>query len=280
MSLMVDAPAYPAPTSLSPSRVEAFTSCPLSFRFASIDKLPEVPNVAAVRGSLVHRALELTMCEPSDQRTPELVHRCLDRAIIEYGTDPEMCALALDDESTAAFHDQARRLLDRYLQMEDPRQVRAIGLELRLEASTGALSLRGIIDRLELDDDGGLIVTDYKTGRAPSPNFEQRRLGGVHFYSFLCESVFGVRPKAIRLMYLSSGETIEARPTNRSVQFVTTRTNAVFNAVERACRTGDFRARKGPLCDYCSFQQWCPEFGGEPALAVVEAPLRLGAVAR
>ena len=75
-----------------------------------------------------------------------------------------------------------------------------------------ALELRGIIDRLELDDDGELVVTDYKTGRAPSPNWERKSLSGVNFYAFLCESLFGRRPAAIRLMYLSSKETITATP--------------------------------------------------------------------
>jgi putative RecB family exonuclease len=54
--------AYAVPTSLSPSRVEAFTSCPLAFRFASIDHLPEPPHPATAKGSLVHRALELLFC--------------------------------------------------------------------------------------------------------------------------------------------------------------------------------------------------------------------------
>ena len=66
--------------------------------------------------------------------------------------------------------------------------MRAIGLELRLEATVGDLTLWGIIDRLELDDDGELVVTDYKTGRAPAVNREQQRLGGVHFYAFLCDA--------------------------------------------------------------------------------------------
>ncbi len=52
-------PAWTVPTSLSPSRVESFLSCPLAFRFASIEKLPDPPTVATTRGSLVHRALEL-----------------------------------------------------------------------------------------------------------------------------------------------------------------------------------------------------------------------------
>ena len=148
--------------------------------------------------------------------------------------------------------------------MEDPTGVRAIGLELRLEAQVGDLTLRGIIDRLELDDDGELVVTDYKTGRAPSVNYEQTSLAGVHFYSFLCEAVLGRRPAAIRLMYLQTGEMITATPSAQSVRFITTRTTAVWKAVERACPTGDFRPRPGRAVQLCAFQQWCPAFGGDP----------------
>ena len=160
--------------------------------------------------------------------------------------------------------------------MEDPTAVHPIGLELRLSADVGSLSLRGIIDRLELRD-GELVVTDYKTGRAPSINWEQKSLAGVHFYSFLCEEVFGRRPVAIRLMYLSSGEVIEATPSAQSVRFITTRATAVWNAVERACTTGDFKPRPSARCASCSFQTWCPAFGGDPERAVVEAPLAFDA---
>jgi len=138
--------------------------------------------------------------------------------------------------------------------------------------------LRGIIDRLELDNDGELVVTDYKTGRAPSANFEQRSLTGVHFYSFLCEALFGRRPSKIRLMYLKTGELIEATPSAQSVRFVTTRTQAVLRAVEKACTTGIFVPRPSSLCATCAFQQWCPAFGGDPDLAAVEAHRAFGPV--
>jgi putative RecB family exonuclease len=72
-------------------------------------------------------------------------------------------------------------------------------------------------------------------------------------------------------MYLKSGETIETTPTAQSVKFITTRTKAVWSAVERACTTGDFRPRQSKLCDYCSFQKWCPAFGGNPDLAAPES---------
>lgn len=263
---------YAVPTSLSPSRVEKFTSCPLAFRFASIEKLPEAPSIHTTRGSLVHRALEIAYTHAPAARTPELFRRSLDAARLEYRDRPEFTELALSPERIESFDDECRGLVDNYLRMEDPTQIRPIGIELRLSAEIGSLSLRGIIDRLELRD-GQLVVTDYKTGRAPSANWEQKSLAGVHFYSFLCEQVLGQRPVAIRLMYLKTGETIEATPSEQSVRFITTRTTAVWKAVERACVTEDFRPRPSALCASCSFQTWCPSFGGDPALAAAEIGL-------
>jgi len=57
--ILYDGGMYPVPTSLSPSRVEAFTSCPMAFRFASIERLPESPSPHTTKGSMVHRVLEL-----------------------------------------------------------------------------------------------------------------------------------------------------------------------------------------------------------------------------
>ena len=47
----------------------------------------------------------------------------------------------------------------------------------------------------------------------------------------------------------------------------------MFSAIEKACTTGQFQTSKGPLCNYCAFRRWCPEFGGDPARAAEEAPL-------
>ena len=263
---------FPVPTSLSPSRVESFLSCPLAFRFSSIEKLPEPPSVHATRGSLVHRALELLFTHPAHERTPQTATITVTQAIEEYGDHPDFLDLHLADAEAEVFFEECRQLVRAYFQMEDPTTVREIGLELRLEAPVGDLVLRGVIDRLELDADGGLVVTDYKTGRAPSVNWEQRSLTGVHFYSFLCEELFGRRPAKIRLMYLKTGETIEATPSAQSVRFVTTRTKAVLKAVEHACTSGTFQPRPSGLCDGCAFKAWCPAFGGSPELAAIEAP--------
>ena len=270
-----EAPTWTGPTSLSPSRVESFLSCPLAFRFSSIEKLPDPPTVPTTRGSLVDRALELLFTEPARDRTEATLDRCVDLAIEEYRLHYDFVLLGLDHAAAATFFDEARSIAANYLRMEDPTTVRDIGLELRLEAPVGDLMLRGIIDRLDLNDDGELVVVDYKTGRAPSQNWERKSMSGIHFYAFLCESVFGRRPAEIRLMYLKTGESIRTAPTAQSTRFLTTRTNAVWKAVATACERDDFRPRQSTLCNYCAYQQWCPEFGGDPARASVEAPVSL-----
>lgn len=264
-------PVYAVPMTLSPSRVSSFTSCPMQFRFSSIQKLPEPPGVATTKGTIVHRALELLFVRPATDRTPEALATDLEAALNEYSTHPDYVGLRFDAAGAASFRSECESLIAKYFAMEDPTAVREIGLELWMTADVGNLQLRGIIDRLELDEHGGLVVTDYKTGRAPSDRFQQKSLAGVHFYAFLCEQVFGVIPSKIRLMYLKSGETIETIPTPQSVRFITTRTKAVWSAVERSCTTGDFRPNQSNLCNWCSFQQWCPAFNGDPDRAETEA---------
>ncbi len=170
-------------------------------------------------------------------------------------------------EDEAAFWADAEVLVLNLFRLEDPNDVKILGTELRLEADLGGVLLRGVIDRLELAPDGALVVTDYKTGAAPKIQYEGRRLAGVHFYSFLCESVFGRRPDRIQLLHLREPEAIITVPTDQSARGSLMRARAVWKAIETACERDDFRPQQGPLCNWCSFQQWCPAFGGDPALA-------------
>jgi putative RecB family exonuclease len=247
------------------------------FRFVSIEKIDDPPSIHTTRGSLVHRALQLAFSYRPSQRTGPLFAMSLARAIGEFRHHPDVTRLALDEERTEQLFADCRRLIENYQRMEDPTAVRAVGLELSLSARIDGLTLRGIIDRLELRD-GELVVTDYKTGRPPSVNWELRSLSGVRFYALLCNEVFGRMPAAIRLMYLSTGEVIEATPSEQATRFVATRAAAVWKAVERACVTGDFQPRPTALCELCAFRPWGPAFGGDPERAHVEAPTAFGLV--
>lgn len=255
------------PYSLSPSSMGAFTTCPLAFRFSYVQRLPEPPSAAASKGTLVHRALERLHDRPAPERTLEAALADLAIAASELEAHPEFAGLELGPDEWDGFVADAEGHVRRYFELEDPTAVQAIGLELKLEADLGSVRLRGIIDRLDLTAEGELVVTDYKTGSAPSERWEQKSLAGVHLYAVLCEQNFGVRPARVQLLYLSKPEAIVALPTDSTIRGVEMKSSAVMAAVRKACERDDFRPRQSNLCSFCSFQEFCPAFGGNPDIA-------------
>ncbi|HEV3226057.1 MAG TPA: PD-(D/E)XK nuclease family protein [Acidimicrobiales bacterium] len=263
------------PRTLSPSKVAAFTDCALAFRFATIDHLPEPPSPWATKGTLVHAALERLLLLSPGERTVAAALTCLDSAFSVLRTDPDYVDLRLDAHEEGAFLDDAERLVRQYFHLEDPTTVNPIGIELMLDADICGVRVRGIIDRLELDEHGELVVVDYKTGRAPSLRFENGRLDGVQFYSLLCERNFGRRPARVKLLYLADPLEISTIPSEQSSRAIERKVGAIWTAVERACARDDFRPKPSRLCDYCSFRAYCPAFGGDIAEGVrVAASLR------
>jgi putative RecB family exonuclease len=259
--------ALPLPHALSPSGVASFSDCALAFRFSVVERLPQLPAPWSTKGTLVHTALELLHLRPAPERTLDVALECLRDASRDLRDDPDFTGLDLDTDAEREFFADAEELVRRYFQIEDPREIRSIGLEISMRASIGGVRLRGIIDRLELDADGELVVTDYKTGSVPPVHHERKRLSGVHLYSLLCEEVLGRRPRRVQLLYLRQPVAIITEPTDRTTRGCRRTLDAMWQAIERACQREDFRPRPSALCNYCAFRAYCPAFGGDPDAA-------------
>ena len=119
---MSNSPVYPVPVSLSPSRVSSFQECALKFRFSSIESLPQPPGIHAVKGNVVHRALELLMALEPNGRTASAAHKCMALARAEYETVYDFTGLNLSPTQSAKFWDECSALIDGYLKMEEDRK--------------------------------------------------------------------------------------------------------------------------------------------------------------
>ncbi|WP_250003935.1 PD-(D/E)XK nuclease family protein [Actinoplanes sp. M2I2] len=106
-----DTPAPHSGPSLSPSRAADFKTCPLLFRFRTVDRLPEQPTADQVRGTLVHAVLEALFDLPAADRTPAaaaaLVAPSWERLLAEEPALAEIFAAATGDPAPPTLLDAA-----------------------------------------------------------------------------------------------------------------------------------------------------------------------------
>jgi putative RecB family exonuclease len=252
---------------LSPSRASDFMTCPLLYRYRTIDKLPEEPSADALRGTLVHKVLEDLFDLPSPTRTPD---RARDLLVPTWdallAAEPGLAELFTDEgPDVAEWLASCRTVLDRYFTLEDPRRLEPAERELYVEALLDSkLLLRGFVDRLDIAPDGAIRVVDYKSGRSPSEMFEAKALFQMKFYALVIWRTRGVVPAMLQLVYLGNAEILRYVPDVADLLATERKVEAIWRAIVRAQESGDWRPRRSRLCDWCSFQAVCPEFGGTP----------------
>ena len=261
----VDLP-LPVLGSLSPSRAGDFMSCPLLFRYRTIDRLPSAPSPAATRGTVVHSVLERLYDLPAAGRTLDAAAALLqpewERLV---AAEPEVAALFPDEAERVSWLDGARELLAGYFTLEDPTRLEPAEREQLVEVVLpGGLRLRGIVDRLDRAPSGDLRVVDYKTGRAPGEMFEGKALFQMKFYALVLWRTRGVLPRVLQLMYLGDREVLRYSPDEADLRATERKLLALWDAIERATQRREFLPRPSRLCEWCDHQALCPAFGGTP----------------
>ncbi|WP_122263115.1 RecB family exonuclease [Ornithinimicrobium cerasi] len=253
---------------LSPSRAADFMQCPMLYRFRVVDRLPEEPSAPAARGTLVHAVLERLFDLPSPERTLDAAAQLVPgewARMLE--AEPELASLVAAAEGTPSpevWYAEAVTLLERWFGLEDPTTLEPAERELYVEARVGELVIRGVVDRLDEAPDGRLRVVDYKTGRAPSELFEGRALFQLKFYALALWRARGVLPSRLQLVYLRDGQVLWIDPTERDLEATERKIQALWEAIELAAHSGDWRPSRGRACSWCSFRAVCPAWGGTP----------------
>lgn len=281
------APLPPPPATLSPSRAADFKTCPLLFRYRTVDRLPEAPSHAAARGTLVHAVLERLFDLPAAERTPAAAQALVDPvwdelrgrergwdALFEAPAtetpiaDQVALELGLPEVPTSgparerAWLDSARALLVTYFRLEDPTRLEPAAREERVEVEAAGLRLRGIVDRIDVNADGDVRIVDYKTGASPRAASEARAMFQLKFYALVVRRTRGVTPKALRLLYLADGDVLTYVPDPDELDRFERTLAALGVAIGHAVAEHDFPPHRGRHCRWCSFQAVCPAWGG------------------
>ena len=266
---------------ISPSRAGDFMTCPLLYRFRTIDRLPEQPSPDAARGTVVHQVLEDLFDLPALERTPDRAADMLApawAALLE--AEPELAEMfGGEGPDVATWLTSCRTVLARYFDLEDPTRLEPADRELYVEALLDSkLLLRGFVDRIDVAPDGRVRISDYKSGRSPGVGFEAKALFQMKFYALVLWRLRGVVPSMLQLIYLGNGEILRYEPDEDDLRATERKVEAVWAAIRLAQETGDWQPSPSRLCDWCSFHQFCPTKGGvipplpERAVAAADVP--------
>ena len=108
------------------------------------------------------------------------------------------------------------------------------------------------------DEQGNLVIVDYKTGALPNRNYDAQTFANTELYAALCREKLGETPTKIRLLYVAQGETIERPVTDVVIKARTTGAVAAWDKIKRYYVDGDFPATPSTnTCRFCAYKDLC-----------------------
>ena len=189
---------------LSPSSIATWKQCPRRFFYEKILRLETEPGLEAVCGSFVHEVLEHLMEMPPAQRLPDTARQVASARWASFVTDPasRFAELGLDEAGVLAFKRRAWTGITGYFAIENPALVDVVATEQQMQAELAGAPIFGIVDRLERAGDR-LVVSDYKTGKAPKWQDEiDEKLEQLHLYAAMLDAL-GTPVSKLRLLFVS-----------------------------------------------------------------------------
>ena len=253
-------------SAFSPSSSATFEQCPKQWYFKYVAKLPDPKGEDAVLGTFTHSVLELLLQEPADNRTKAKAKEIAREIWPQVEDDPDFIALNLGDVEALEFRKRSWTAIEALWELEQPQGVEVASTELEVKVELNSIPFRGFIDRIEKED-GGLVITDYKSGKAPSKKFEDDKLQQVLLYAAAIEQLDGHRPKRARLLFLNNRDrsnsqnrrVVEVEVTEKNLTQATKKFMRNWEDLNAACTSRIFHAKPQILCKWCSFLQNCSQ---------------------
>jgi putative RecB family exonuclease len=251
---------------LSPSRAGDFKLCPQLFKYRAIDKIEVPPTVHQARGTTAHLALQRLFDHPAADRTPERLFDLFRQAWIELRAVEFPDMFESQDEEREWGIDSLN-VLANYFGTEDPSTIEPAARELDMLQDVGDMTIRGILDRMDESADG-LVVTDYKTGKAPPERYAIPAFFALKIYALLIRQQTGQTPVRLRLLYLNGPSVYEIPVNDHQLDAMERQLQALWSAINRALETDNFPTRPSRLCGWCSYQDICPAVNAEDGESV------------
>jgi putative RecB family exonuclease len=249
----------------SVSRICTFESCKLQYKYNYIDKLPsEVETIEAFMGSRVHEALKefYDFIKNRVVKPKEWLLSKYEQLWLQNYTDSiKIVKIELAPED---YLEKGRKCLADYYQEYYPFDQTKIvkteeSISFPIQHNDSEYSFRGVLDRLDWNDREKIFeIHDYKTSGTLLTQEEADQDIQLPLYQI---ALLRRWPEAERAKlvwhFLLFNKQIESSRTKDELNALQADIASRIQAIE-TCE--DFPPHKSALCDWCAYQEICPEW--------------------
>ncbi|WP_458453921.1 RecB family exonuclease [Methanobrevibacter sp.] len=233
---------------LSKSKINTYLKCPLEFKYQYIDEIETEPNKYMALGSDVHLIAEKFADRFGDN---------LDDVDIEN----ELLKIAHELDITYDLSNHIEGLSEFFRKVFVDNDYSLYSQEEYLHDETHRFS--GICDIILEDENGELVVIDYKTGNSSS--FSKYRLE-LCYYKLLVENVYERDVSSVGIFFTKNGRLrlLDVCDEDNKRKFLHSREidEAIdtFYYVREQVNKGNFYPKRQFLCRYCTYKHICDAY--------------------
>ena len=241
-------PASDLSNRLSATAVQNYEMCPLRFKLEREWGLPREVPAAMQYGAVMHRVLRAYYDSVRFERT------YTDEALINLFRSDLADARIQDRYQHELYEKQGMAQLREFVTASRQAPFPNVAhTEEFFEVRFGKTAVVGRIDRIDRIGDGGVTITDYKTGKPQSQEDADESLQ-LSIYALAAREKWEYR--AERLVFYNLEENAAVITTRSELQLREAKLK-VENVAENVA-AGNFEPKPGFYCSFCSYRNLCP----------------------
>ena len=230
---------------LSKSKINTYLKCPLEFKFQYIDEIEAEPNKYMVLGSDVHSVAETFADKFGDELDEVNINNELIKIMndldIGYDITEHVDNLSLFFKEVFVDNDYKLFSQEEYLLDEENR-------------------FSGICDIILEDENGDLVVIDYKTSSSNSFHKYRRELC---YYKLLVENVYDRQVSNVGIFFTRNGRLrlLDVCDEDNKRKYLNdaeiSQAVDTLHYVRKQINNENFPAKRQFLCKYCTYRHIC-----------------------
>jgi RecB family exonuclease len=250
---------------LSFSQISLYRSCPLCYKLQYIDGLKTKDKSYFSFGTTMHSCVEyfFRVSTPPPPSLAELLEH-YEKSWLSQGYE--------SPGEEARYKEFGKDILKRFWQIHSDDFRLPIAIERNFNIDIEGVRLRGVIDRVDKLESGGLSIIDYKTNKEL---FTADYLADdlqLTIYQMASEQTWGLPVERLTLYHLRSNTACACPPRERS-QIEQAR--QLVLEVADGISLGNFPASEGQFCP-CDFPEHCPYYRHQYLASTAAQPPRQG----